>query len=176
MALSKGKKSESARRGELSNAHNDFNKGLNSYAFFKVSNHALGEDLVQETFLKTWKYLLRNGKIDGMRTFLYHILNNLIVDEYRKGGRKASSLDDLMEKGYDPSAGDQQASVINIIDGKIPLLLIPKLPPIYRDVINMRYVQGLSIREISAISKQAENTVSMRIYRGIRKLRVLYKK
>ncbi len=167
------KMNESACRGELSDAHNDFYQGLNSYAFFKVSNHALGEDLVQETFLKTWKYLIKNGKIEGMRAFLYHILNNLIVDEYRKGNRKASSLDDLMERGYDPSAGDYHA-FINILDGKVPMKLISKLPLIYKNVLSMRYAQSLTIKEISVLSKQTENTVSMRIYRGIRKLRLLY--
>ena len=65
-------------------AHNDYEKGLNARAFFKLSNHETGEDLVQHTFMKTWIYLVKGGKIEIMKAFLYHILNNLIVDEYRK--------------------------------------------------------------------------------------------
>ena len=34
-------------------AHHDFEKGLNSRAYFKVHNHETGEDLVQDTFTKT---------------------------------------------------------------------------------------------------------------------------
>jgi hypothetical protein len=37
----------------LTDAHTDFNKGLNARAFFKVHNHAIGQDLVQDTFVKT---------------------------------------------------------------------------------------------------------------------------
>ena len=62
---------------ELTVAHQTFNKGLNSYAFFKIHNHETGEDLVQNTFMKTWNYLVKGGKIDMMKAFLYHILNNL---------------------------------------------------------------------------------------------------
>jgi DNA-directed RNA polymerase specialized sigma24 family protein len=52
-------KQEIERKATLSVAHHDFNTKLNSHAYFKVHNHALGEDLVQDTFLKTWSYLVR---------------------------------------------------------------------------------------------------------------------
>src|SRR3989344_4731363 len=85
----------------LTNAHDEYEADLNKRAFFKVSDHMLGEDLVQNTFLKTWVYLVKGGKIDSMKAFLYHILNNLIIDEYRK--HKTNSLDALIEKGFEPS-------------------------------------------------------------------------
>ena len=56
----------------LTLAHQDHQRGLNARAFFKVHDHAIGEDLVQDTFVKTWSYLLRGGKIDIMKAFLYH--------------------------------------------------------------------------------------------------------
>lgn len=93
-------KKEKQQQSLLTSAHHEYEKGLNAHAFFKVNNRATGEDLVQETFMKTWVYLVKGGKIDVMKSFLYHILNNLIVDEYRK--RKTSSLDVLLEKGYEP--------------------------------------------------------------------------
>lgn len=46
----------------LTLAHHDFEKGLNKYAFYKLHNKETGEDLVQETYLKTWNYLVRGGK------------------------------------------------------------------------------------------------------------------
>lgn len=84
------------QEGVLTIAHHDYERGMNSYAFFKVHNHAIGQDLVQDTFVKTWAYLVKGGKIDLMRPFLYHILNHLIIDKYRK--HKTSSLDVLLEK------------------------------------------------------------------------------
>jgi DNA-directed RNA polymerase specialized sigma24 family protein len=109
----------------LTVAHHDYQKGLNARAFFKVHNKATSEDLVQETFMKTWSYLVRGGKIDIMRAFLYHVLNNLIVDEYRK--RKTISLDALVEKGFEPSDSKSER-LINVLDGRAMLLLVQRLP------------------------------------------------
>jgi DNA-directed RNA polymerase specialized sigma24 family protein len=96
---------EKSLRAVLTSAHLDFEKKLNVHAFFKLNDRALGEDIVQDTFMKTWVYLVRGGKIDTMRAFLYHILNDLIIDEYRKH-KTHSSLNALMEKGFEPkSAG-----------------------------------------------------------------------
>ncbi len=120
------------REGILTVAHHDYGKMMNSHAFFKVHNHATGQDLVQDTFIKTWDYLVKGGKIDLMKPFLYHILNHLIIDEYRK--HKTSSLDVLLEKGFQPSF-DHSERVSNIFDGKVALLLIKYLPAKYEKVM-----------------------------------------
>ena len=155
----------------LTVAHQDFEKGLNSYAFFKVSNHAAGEDLVQETFLKTWAYLAKGGKIDTMKAFLYHVLNHLILDEYRK--HKTVSLDALISKGLDPSI-DYSERLVNMLDGKEASLLIDKLPALYQTIVRMRYMQDLSLEEMSILTHQSRNTVSVQALRGLKMLRALY--
>ena len=145
---------------------------MNSYAFFKVNNHSTGQDLVQDTFMKTWMYLVKGGKINLMKPFLYHILNNLIIDEYRK--RKTYSLDELLEKGFQPGF-DNSESIFNKFDGKEAILLINDLPTKYEEVMRMRYVQDLSLKEISLITGQSKNTVAVQTHRGLEKLKQLYK-
>ncbi len=156
----------------LTQAHLDFDKGLNARAFFKTSNHVIGEDLVQDTFIKTWSYLVKGGKIDTMKAFLYHVLNNLIVDQYRK--HKTLSLDVLMDKGFEPSDNDS-GKIFNILDGKAALLLIARLPIAYQKVMRMRYVQDLSLKEMSLITGQTKNSIAVQIHRGLEKLKLLYK-
>jgi RNA polymerase sigma-70 factor (ECF subfamily) len=111
------------------------------------------------------------GKIDTMKAFLYHVLNNLIVDDYRK--RKTISLDALMEKGIEPSIV-RTAQPFDILDGKTALLLIQRLPQRYQRVIRMRYVQDLSLQEISLITGQSKNAIAVQIHRGLEKLKLLY--
>ncbi len=158
----------------LALAHRNYNKGLNLHAFFKVNSHDTGEDLVQETFMKTWKYLVRGGKIDIIKAFLYHVLNNLIIDEYRK--KKTTSLEILTEKGFDPHIEDSEIErVSDTIDGKSASLFIQKLPDTYRKIMHMKFVQDLTIKEISLITGQTRNAVAVKIHRGLIKLRVLCK-
>ncbi len=153
-------------------AHHDYEKGLNSYAFFKTNDRALGENLVQDTFMKTWIYLVKRGKVDMMKTFLYHILNNLIVDQYRK--HKTSSLDSLLEKGFDPSQDDHKR-LFDILDGKAATVLIAQLPMIYQKVVRMRYIQDLSLEEMSLLTGQSKNSLAVQTHRGFEKLKILYK-
>lgn len=164
-------KQKISREKILTTAHGDYGKRMNSYAFFKVHSHATGQDLVQDTFVKTWAYIVRGGKIDLMKPFLYHILNQLIIDEYRK--HKTSSLDALLEKGFEPGA-DHSNRIFNIFDGKAALLLIQHLPEKYKKVMQMRYAQDLSIKEISLITGQTRNAVAVQAHRGLVKLKELY--
>lgn len=156
---------------ELNDAHRDYNKGLNLHAFYKISNRAIGEDLVQDTFIKTWRYLVRGGKIDVMKAFLYHILNNLIIDEYRK--RKTTSLDVLLGKGFEPNTGDSKR-IFDVLDGKAIILLIEQLPKTYQKVMRMKYVQDLSLKEMSLLTGQSKNTIAVQVHRGLEKLKLLH--
>lgn len=157
----------------LTDAYSDFEAGLNKRAFFKVSDHELGEDLVQETFLKTWKYIVKGGKIHLMKAFLYHILNDLIIDEYRK--KKPISLDLLMEKGFEPGVDDVQ-TLIDKLDAKSALLLIKQIPLKYQKIMLMCYVQHLTLKEMSDTNGQSKNTNAVQLHRGNEMIRLLKNK
>jgi RNA polymerase sigma factor (sigma-70 family) len=164
---------ESELQALLTLAHKKYEKGLNARAFFKTSSHSESEDLVQATFTKTWMYLVKGGKIELMRAFLYHVLNGLIIDHYRR--HTNVSLDQLLEKGFEPQeANSDTEKLFDIFDGKIAVLLIMRLPSKYRRVLYMRYLQGLSIAEIAKITHQTRNTTTVQLHRGVAKLRYLY--
>lgn len=158
-------------RNILSLAHHDFEKSLLLHAFYKIHNKETSADLVQETFMKTWKYLLKGGEITLMRAFLFHILNNLIIDEYRK--KKSVSLDKLLEKGYEPETPGPE-KVINFLDGKRVMGLVQYLPQIYSECIRMKYLQELSMDEMSDVTGKTKNCLTVRLHRGLEKLYLLY--
>ncbi len=166
-------KEKNNQQAILTNAHKDYEKNLNTHAFFKTHNHATSDDLVQDTFLKTWKYLIKGGKIEIMKAFLYHVLNNLIIDEYRK--KKATSLDILLEKGFEIKE-DNTENIINFLDGKKALLLIAHLPLNYQPIMRMKYIEDLSLLEISIITGQTKNALAVKLHRGLEKIKILYNK
>ena len=155
----------------LSAAYTNYKKGLLRYATGKTDDHALREDLVQNTFLKTWAYLVRGGKVEVMEAFLFHVLKALVVDEYRK--RKITSLDVLIKNGFEPTI-DETKHLIDTIDGRRVVELIEKLPIAYRRIMRLRHVKGLSLKEISLITGQTRNTVAVQAHRGLKKLKDLY--
>lgn len=153
-------------------AYQEHEKSLRSRSYFKVSDPSLADDLVQVTFLKTWEYLEGAGKIDSMKAFLFHVLNNLIIDEYRK--QKTASLDMMTENGFQVAVEDA-GYLCDEIDGRAALTLIPRLPAKYRTVLSMRFIEELTLREIAHLTGQSENTVVVQIRRGIEKLATLFR-
>jgi RNA polymerase sigma factor (sigma-70 family) len=107
-----------------------------------------------------------------MKAFLFHVLNNLIIDEYRKN--KPVSLDTLTENGFQVSIDDSE-KMFNMIDGKTAIMLIPLLSEKYRDVISMHYLDDMPIKEIAEKTNQTRNTVTVQIHRGVGKLAVLFR-
>ena len=103
------------------------------------------------------------------------MLNNLIIDSYRK--QREVSLDALFEiEGVDEGsfAGLSENSVEALaatIDGRQAFELLSELPDVYREVLTLRFVDGLGPKEISDLTEETENVVSVRIYRGLKMLR-----
>lgn len=156
-------------------AFEEYNDALFRHAFLRVSNREKAIDLVHDTYTKVWSYIKDGYEIDSFRPFLYKVLNNLIIDEYRK--RKESSLDALLEQeGVDEGSFDELSEnsteqLAATIDGKKAFELLEKLPEQYREVIIYRFVDQLGPREISELIEESENVVSVRIHRGLKLLR-----
>lgn len=153
-------------------AYREYSDDLFRYCFFKLNDREQAKDLVQDAFMRAWNYLERGTDVGNIRAFLYKILANLVIDEYRK--RKPSdSLETLHETGFDPAFDDTDRWV-DIIDGSQAIDLIREIPQPYGEAVFMRYVQELSLGEIAEIMHESENTIAVRIHRGMNKLRDLF--
>ncbi|MEN9920238.1 MAG: hypothetical protein RL538_131 [Candidatus Parcubacteria bacterium] len=175
MAFGKTSHSPEDQETRFLKAFEDYNDALFRHAFLRVSSREKAVDLVHDTFTKVWSYLRGGYEIDNFRPFLYKVLNNLIIDEYRK--KKESSLDALLElEGVDEGSFEELSestaeALAATIDGKKAFELLEQLPDQYREVIILRFVDQLGPREISELIEETENVVSVRIHRGLKTLR-----
>lgn len=151
------------------------------HAYFRLSDRERAYDLSQDTFMKAWDYVSGGGTIKQYKSFLYRILHNLIIDEYRK--KKSSSLDALLEDETIADAIEakmaeggvreteeayDETALIEEIRARIP-----ELPEDYRIALTLRFIDGLTPGEIAETIGASENVVSVRIHRGVAKLRTL---
>lgn len=151
-------------------AYKEHSDALFRYAYFKVSDRDLAKDLVQDVLVSAWGYVRESRKVDSFKSLFFRILHNRIIDFYRK--KKFSSLEAIVENGFDVSI-DTRTSLIDELDGRRAMEYIQHLPEKFRDVLFMRYVEDLSVQEIAAITNDSNNTVTVRIHRGLEKLRML---
>lgn len=150
---------------EIFHAHAD---AIFRHCAFKLFDRQLAADLTQETFLRVWQQIERGKEIENMKAFLYRVADNLVIDHVRK--KKAVSLDLLQERGFDPGQDDLPATQ-NRMEMQRALAALQKLEEPYRTAIQLRYVEGLTVTEIAALTSEPPNTVSVRIHRGLQQLR-----
>lgn len=143
------------------------------FASYKLSDREKAKDIVQESFVKLWEYMSSDEVVENPKALLFRIASNSIVDNYRK--HKDISLDILAEDGFDPTDSNQGAErIMDQSEGKLALKLLNKLDEPLRDLLLLRYVDGLSVKEIAEVQQERENTVSVRLHRAIKELKGLY--
>lgn len=155
-----------------------YNDALFRHASLRVSNRERAVDIVHDTFTKAWSYLRSGYEIQSFRPFLYKILNNLIIDEYRK--KKEVSLDNILDaEGVDEGMFSELTdetvdSLMAEVDGATAISLLHELPDQYREVLIFRFVDGLGPKEIGELLEVSENVVSVRLHRALQALRIVF--
>ncbi|MCF7815812.1 MAG: sigma-70 family RNA polymerase sigma factor [Candidatus Pacebacteria bacterium] len=161
-------------------AFDEYSDALFRHAIYRLSDRERAIEIVHDTFTKVWSYLRSGHEVDTYKPFLYKVINNLIIDEYRR--RKELSLDSILaEEGVDEGSFPELyeggiEELTFMLDAKKASLLICELPIVYREVLTLRFVDGLGPKEISELTEETENVVSVRIHRALKILKGLIQK
>ncbi len=149
---------------------------LYRFIYFKVGSREEAEDLCSAVFLKTWHYILENTLKDHrtLKALLYKIARNSIIDHYRKNkDRETVSLNG--DHGIEVI--DEKQSASKIMELKTDLFVLetklPELKDEYREVIILRFVNELSIKEIAEILDKSKGNVRVLIFRALKALKEL---
>lgn len=153
-------------------AYDEYLEQIFLFLFVRLGDRERAKDLTQETFMRVWKYMAEGKQIRTMRPFLYTTAYNIFKNEIR-AKKETSSLDALMQKtAYEPRANDM--TLDTMIELKLLLAHIDELKSPYREALIMRYVDGLTIKEIAEVLEKSPIAISVTIHRGIHKLRAGY--
>ena len=120
--------------------------------------------------MKVWNSFQKEEHPDNVKAFLYTSVRNAITDWYRK--KKPVSLDGLQELGFDAEV--EEASYSDKFDVEKILEKANDLEEMYREIIILRFVNDLSVKEIAKLLNERENNISVRIHRAVDKLKKQY--
>ena len=152
---------------------------LFNYIYFVVRNQELTEDIFQETFVKVIMTIkqgryVENGKF---KAWITRIAHNLIIDNYRQERSENTISNDEVEvdlfnniKLCDGTVEDSMVRHQVLLDVK---KLVQHLPDSQREVLEMRYYQDLSFKEIADITGVSINTALGRMRYAILNMRRL---
>ncbi|WP_425271778.1 RNA polymerase sigma factor SigW [Paenibacillus protaetiae] len=142
-------------------------------AYRMLNNRQEAEDVVQDTFLRVYKNLDKYDEGLKFSTWIYRIATNLCIDRLRK--RKPSySLDAESSEhegldGYSMIPSDNrtpESEVLLTETQKIVHQAIESLPPKYKTIMMLRYIQDMSLQEIGEVLDMPVTTIKTRVHRG----------
>lgn len=148
-----------------------------NFAFRLCGNSTEAEDLVQETFLRAYRFFYRYDEALPFINWLYRIMCNAHIDMVRRRGRlRTTSIDQPFAAGLSPveiadtEAGPDSKLLSREMDAPVQLGL-KKMNPEFRTAVLLADVEGMAYEEIAAIMGTSVGTVRSRIHRGRKQLR-----
>ncbi len=150
-----------------------------SMALYMTKNPQDAEDVAQEVFLKLWRSIGTYKEEALPEVWIMRIAKNACFDYLRE--RKRTQTESLYEV-YDgeqverPLAdGDVQSNPAAAAEQKerrqAVARAIMQLPPEHREVVTLRYINGLSYEQIAKVLGERQGTVKSRLWRAKKSLK-----
>jgi len=157
-----------------------------SVAFRLLGNEDDAADVTQDVFLACFRHLKNFRGGSKVSTWLHRITINMVKNLWSRRKRQGSDRTFSLDEAPDPDGGapidtiaDSKANPRReAADAEIYEVLerkILELEPDFREVIVLRFIEGLSYEEIAEVTGEPLGTVKSRIFRARRALRDLMK-
>lgn len=156
----------------------DWSPKLYRYALLHTRSKEDAEDVLSATFLRLWDYLLKKARskeqVASIGALLYRIARNLVIDQYR-ARKPALSTDELLEQGIE--LPEMKSANLNV-QAELSLVLdkMAALSSEERDLILLRFIEGMAVQDIAASYDITENNASVRIHRAMAHLKEIVNK
>lgn len=143
-------------------------RSIYRFLYWRTKNVQLAEDLTSSVFEKAWRSW---GSFHGgsVRAWLYRIARNVLIDHWRK---KKDLLVDDADSMHEEATGP---SISETLDQDVLLQKLQKaldtLPSDMHSVITLRFIDGLSCKQVAEKLSLGESNVRVIQYRALRKLR-----
>ena len=133
------------------------------------------EDLVQDTFMRAYRFFDRFEKGTHFKAWIFKILTNTFINKYRRQVKERALEDDseratvsaqFFSHNATDAAANPEAHVFNRLTSAVVLKEIDKLPIDFRMVVSLADLQEFSYRDIAEMLEVPVGTVMSRLFRG----------
>jgi RNA polymerase sigma-70 factor (ECF subfamily) len=161
---------ESSRQARFTALAEDYGADLYRYAMWICGNHALANDLVQETYLRAWKALDRLQDTKAAKSWLITILRREYARTFERKVPKFTDVDNVVVPDERELEPEDQTEIKLLREG------ILSLAPKYREPLLMQVVMGHSCQEISEMLGISKSAVMTQLFRARMQLKAKLQK
>lgn len=148
-------------------------KALYNFAFHLTYDEENANDLVQETFLKAYRFIDSYQKGTNSKAWLFKILKNEFINNYRKKVKRPVNVDfeDVInyhesdDANYVGSLDLRQEIFQNMMGDEITIAL-NNLPVDFKTIILLCDIEGFTYEELAKILDIPIGTVRSRLFRA----------
>ena len=149
---------------------------LYNFALYLGRNPAEADDLVQETYLRAFRFETRFQPGTHLRAWLFQILRNTFLTFYRIREREAAVAEDGVPDWDVPMFHDAPEDTGGVMEVHTDLeRALHRLPEEFRTVLLLAEVEGLPLEDVARVMSCPVGTVKSRIFRAKERLRTLLK-
>jgi len=142
---------------------------LSRYAARILGDLDRARDVVQDTFLRLCRQ--PRSAVEGHLTeWLFTVCRNRALDVCRKEGRMTTTDDQGLVELASPDPGPDHRLTHDEAAGRA-IALLDGLPPRHREVLRLKFQEGLSYKEISRITSHSVSYVGVLVHEGMKRLR-----
>jgi RNA polymerase sigma-70 factor (ECF subfamily) len=150
--------------------YDQYQPAIYRFVVVKVGSREEAEDITHHVFLSAWQKMpAYKHRGHPFSSWLYQIARNMVIDHYR------SKKGDVSLDKIDPESSIIPAVAQSDLSIKLQLervhVAIKELKPDYQDVIILRFIEDLPLKETAAILKKSEGAVKLVQHRAIRELK-----
>ncbi|MBI4270326.1 MAG: sigma-70 family RNA polymerase sigma factor [Candidatus Rokubacteria bacterium] len=147
---------------------------LYNFAVYLTRKPPEADDLVQETYLRAFRFSHRFEPGTHLRAWLFQILRNTFLTFYRLRERESALAEDGVPDWDVPMFHDAPDESSSAVDAHTDLeRAMFRLPEEFRTVLLLAEVEGMPLEEISRVMACPVGTVKSRIFRAKERLRTL---
>ncbi len=162
-------------RADFNDLVRQLNRNLYGYAFRILRNQEEAEDAVQEVFIKLWNLGKKLDEYNSIGALATTMIKNFCIDQIRKKKRFLQTEDVVQD-----IINSDNESPLTLMESResedIIYHIIDQLPDIYKVVIRLREIEGLSYEEIVDKTHQNINTLRVTISRARKMIREEFNK
>ena len=165
-------KAKTGDKNALTQLYSYFHGKIYRYVFLKCGNYSDAEDITEEVFLRMVESINRfHWKGIAFSAWLFRIARNLVVDHYRYKARR--NTQDI--KDHDYIDGNNWEKISEFLDNRDLIKAIyehfASLTDLQKEVVNLRFAGGLSLKETAEALSKNVNSVKAIQHAAIKKLK-----
>jgi len=146
-------------------------EAIYSYAFFQLGDHHDAEDVTERIFMAAL------DAIDGFReqgasfrAWLFRIARNTVANHHRSRFRRRTTSLDAVARHPPASDADPAAMTVRADELRRVRQALGSLPDDRRQVVLLRFAEGLTTAEVAAVLERSEGAVRVLLHRALRDL------